>query len=185
MFHIYRYIWLRLKYYPWKKSQDCWEDRRNGVGLQKVAKKYGIGIPKIRRIERENGVEVAIPEKPPTTDLQKHFLEVQDSFAIVLDDLQKAREELQNAKEELLARMDQTAEEEEEEIDPELVEDLSEEVEEVSTKMDWQIAGGVLFAVAGIAAVVWAHRKPPKVVYYRHPAEDAKPQRNSKIPEME
>ncbi|XP_031555677.1 uncharacterized protein LOC116292486 [Actinia tenebrosa] len=157
------------------------EDRRNGVGLQKAAKKYGIGIPKIRRIERENGLEVAIPEKPPTTDLQKHFLEVQDSFAIVLDDLQKAREELRDAKEELLAKMEQE-EDSFEKID---VEEIENEVEEVSTKIDWQIAGNVLFAVAGIAAIVWARMQPPKVVYYRHPAEDTKPQRNSRIPEME
>ena len=75
------------------------------MGLQKAAKKYGMGVARIRKIEAENGMgRELVPAEPfPTKeeissgtpispeDMRRHFQEVQDSFAIALEEIQKTK----------------------------------------------------------------------------------------------
>ena len=85
-------------------TEQLLEDRRNGMGLQKAAKKYGMGVARIRKIEAENGMgKELVPAEPfpsieetpiSPEDIRKHFQEVQDSFAIALEEIQKTKEEL-------------------------------------------------------------------------------------------
>ena len=171
-----------------EEIQELLEDRQNGMGLQKTAKKYGVGIPKIRRLEKENGLEI-VPAKPAIQqlsieDIQRHFQEVQESFAIVLEELQETKQEL----------LDKIAVQEKDQIDEllENAEDVEEELEDLGEKMDWQIAGSTLFAFVGLVIgglALWKQEKQPKPLqYYRPPTHavvEIPSPTKKKIPEME
>ena len=195
------YVWLYLNHWPAiymsvpiymatpkilseEEIQELLEDRQNGMGLQKLAKKYGVGIPKIRRLEKENGLEI-VPAKPvirqlSIEDIQRHFQEVQESFAIVLEELQKTREEL----------LDKIPVQEKDQIDEllENAEDVEEELEDLGEKMDWQIAGSTLFAFVGLVIgglALWKKEEPKQRQYYRPPVVEIPRTPKKKIPEME
>ena len=178
-----------------EEIQQLLEDRQNGLGLQKTAKKYGIGIPKIHRLEKENNMEI-VPAKPPPIqqlsieDIQRHFQEVQESFAIVLDELQETKKLLLDS----IATAATAAVEEDamEEYSTE-EEDIEEELEDLGEKMDWQIAGSTVFAFLGAiigGLALWRQETQPKIVQYYSPPTTAEeknttPPKKSTIPKME
>ena len=176
-----------------KEIQDLLADRKSGMGLQKAAKKYGIGIPKLQRIEKQENTETStevVPAAsfamPPQTlsaaDIQKHFQEVQDSFSMVLGELEAIRLELQTKI-----------------IDPIDIEDLEEEMldelEDLEEKVGWQLQNSNLFGVFGVAVALLAMfartRAAAPKQYYKPPSHEETPppspppKKKTKIPEME
>ena len=169
-------------------TEQLLEDRRNGMGLQKAAKKYGMGVARIRKIEAENGMgRELVPAEPfPTKeeissgtpispeDMRRHFQEVQDSFAIALEEIQKNGE-----------KIDQLSKQWEEE---EILEGVEELDEKIDTQMDQQwISIGV--GVLGLAFFAYTFLYPPKpeirYVHVSEPTDTRKTSTKSKIPEME
>ena len=125
------------------------------MGLQKAAKKYGMGVARIRKIEAENGMgKELVPAEPfpnegqiSTEDIRKHFQEVQDSFAIALEEIQKNGE-----------KIDQLSKQWEEE---EILEGVEELDEKIDTQMDQQwISIGV--GVLGLVFFAYTFLYPPK-----------------------
>ena len=174
------YVWLCI---DMDTTEQLLEDRKNGMGLQKAAKKYGMGVARIRKIEAENGMgKELVPAEPfpnekgqiSTEDIRKHFQEVQDSFAIALEEIQKNGE-----------KIDQLSKQWEEE---EILEGVEELDEKIDTQMDQQwISIGV--GVLGLAFFAYTFLYPPKpeirYVHVSEPTDTRKTSTKSKIPEME
>ena len=168
-------------------TEQLLEDRKNGMGLQKAAKKYGMGVARIRKIEAENGMgRELVPAEPfPTKeeissgtpispeDMRRHFQEVQDSFAIALEEIQKTKKELGE-------KIDQLWKAEE------LEDDMEEELEQLDEKIDTQIdqqwvSIGVGVLAFGFFLYTFLHPPKPEIRYVPEPTKE-KPR---KIPEME
>ena len=150
--HVYMgpstYIQTPIHVYIDMSTEQLLEDRRNGMGLQKAAKKYGMGVARIRKIEAENGMgKELVPAEPfpsieeiykriskeetpiSPEDIRKHFQEVQDSFAIALEEIQKTKEELGEKIEQLWREWKA------EDMESELEElDMEDELEELGEK---------------------------------------------------
>lgn len=165
-----------------EEKQKLLEDRQNGMGLHKAAKKYGVGVPKIQQVEKENTMEIvpassADVEVAPTQlsieDIQKHFQEVQESFAIVLDELQETKKLLLDS---IAAAAAVEEDSSTADIDELLEEDIEEELEDLGEKMDWQIATSTVFAFLGAIVgglALWRQETQPKTVqYYSLPLYD-------------
>ena len=155
------------------------------MGLQKAAKKYGMGVARIRKIEAENGMGRELvpaepfPEKEEISpeDMRRHFQEVQDSFAIALEEIQKTKEELGEKIDQLWK-----VEELEDELEDEILEGVEELDEKIDTQIDQQwVSIGVGVLAFGFFLYTFLH--PPKTeIRYVHTPEPEKPR---KIPEME